>query len=434
MKKYFRLTDCLASGCERGVVGNESRHGRGKGRSRKMLTDQQLEKYAEVLLWGLKTARKGKFRKNDVILVQYDPAAVKLAEILYARILDGGMNPVQRVGLTFGMERSFYDKAGDRQLIFRAPGDKELIEHLNGRIFLRAPDSLTHLKNADPVKIGKFLVSRKSLREIMDRREEKGMYGWTLCTLPTRELIRQAKTTARSYAEQVIKACYLDHENPVGQWEMVYKTVSEIKKWLNGLKVKFFHVESRNIDLKITPGEQRKWVGISGHNIPSFEIFLSPDWRGTEGVYHANLPSFRSGNYVEGVRLTFDKGVVVKAQAAVGEDFTVKQLSMDPGARQVGEFSLTDKRFSRIDRFMADTLFDENFGGAHGNCHVALGSSYMDTYAGNTSDITKALKKKLGFNDSALHWDLVNTERKTVTAHLSSGEKYLVYENGRFII
>ena len=52
-----------------------------------MLTDMQLDRYAEVLLWGLKTARKGRFRKKDVVLIQYDPAAVKLAEILYAKIL-----------------------------------------------------------------------------------------------------------------------------------------------------------------------------------------------------------------------------------------------------------------------------------------------------------------------------------------------------------
>jgi len=411
-----------------------SRQEKQRGKGSDMLTEEQLEKYAEVLLWGLKKARKGTFRKNDLILIQYEPAAVELAEILYGRILDAGMNPVQRMGLTFGMEHRFYAKSNERQLVFRVPGDKDFLEHVNGRIFLRAPDSLTHLKDIDPVKIGKFLISRKPLREIMDRREERGLYGWTLCTLPTPELIRQAKATVKSYTAQVIKACYLDHENPVRQWEMIYKTVGGIKKWLNSLNVKYFHVESKNVDLKITPGRHRKWVGISGHNIPSFEIFLSPDWRGTEGVYHANLPSFRSGNYVEGVRLTFEKGVAVKIQATVGEDFTAKQLAMDPGAGRIGEFSLTDKRFSRIDRFMADTLFDENFGGAHGNCHIALGSSYTDTYTGNPAEITKALKKKLGFNDSSLHWDLVNTEQKTVTAHLWSGEKCLVYDNGRFQI
>jgi len=81
---------------------------------------------------------------------------------------------------------------------------------------------------------------------------------------------------------------------------------------------------------------------------------------------------------------------------------------------------------------MADTLFDENFGGAHGNCHIACGASYTDTFSGDQTSMTPALKKKLGFNDSALHWDMVNTEPKTVTAHLKTGEKLLIYENGCF--
>ena len=81
---------------------------------------------------------------------------------------------------------------------------------------------------------------------------------------------------------------------------------------------------------------------------------------------------------------------------------------------------------------MADTLFDENFGGEHGNCHIAVGASYTDTYAGDPAVMTKALKRKLGFNDSALHWDLVNTEPKTVTSHLTTGERVIIYENGQF--
>jgi aminopeptidase len=59
------------------------------------------------------------------------------------------------------------------------------------------------------------------------------------------------------------------------------------------MKVNRYHIESKTIDLRITPGEQRRWIGISGHNIPSFELFLSPDCRGTEGIYFANQPSFR---------------------------------------------------------------------------------------------------------------------------------------------
>jgi aminopeptidase len=67
------------------------------------------------------------------------------------------------------------------------------------------------------------------------------------------------------------------------------------------------------------------------------------------------------------------------------------------------------------------------------NCHIALGTSYSDTYDGDTSTLTKKIKSKLGFNDSALHWDLVNTEKKQVTAYLKDGKKTVIYENGKFM-
>jgi aminopeptidase len=236
------------------------------------------------------------------------------------------------------------------------------------------------------------------------------------------------------YADQVMKACYLDRNDPVAAWEETYQNAMEIKKRLNRMKIERLHIESDHADLQITPGERRRWVGITGHNIPSFEIFLSPDWRGTTGIYYADQPSYRNGNYVERVKLTFQRGKVARSEAAKGASFLAKQIAMDPGAARVGEFSLTDKRFSRIDRFMANTLFDENFGGRHGNCHLALGSSYSDTYAGNPSSLTRDRKKKLGFNDSALHWDLVNTEDKRVTAYLAEGTKTVIYEKGMFAL
>ena len=397
-----------------------------------MLTENNLERYADVLLWALNTAKKNTLKKDEIVLIQYDLPALRLAEILYGRLLDLGMRPVQRMAATFGMEQSFYQKANPKQLTFIAPGDEELYKNINGRIYLHAPESLTHLKDIDPTKIGKAIVARKSLKDILDRREELQKYSWTLCLLPTEELARQAKMSMKQYTAQVIKGCYLDRDDPVFEWKTIHKKVTVIKKRLTSLPVKYFHMESANMDLRITPGANRKWAGVSGHNVPSFEVFVSPDWRGTEGVYFANLPSFRSGNYVKDVRITFAKGQAVKIEASEGEAFVKKQLAMDPGAHRVGEFSLTDKRFSRIDRFMAETLFDENFGGKEGNCHLAMGSSYSDTYNGDPAKLTEALKKELGFNDSALHWDLVNTEPKTVTAHLTNGKKVLIYDRGVF--
>ena len=398
-----------------------------------MLSEAKLDRYSDVLIWAIKTARKGSYRKNDIFLIRYQLAALKLAEILHAKLLDMGMNPVLRIGLTSGMERNFYEKANQRQLVFHPPGEKKLYENLSGGIYLIAPDSLTHLKDIDPGKIGKTAISMKPFRDILNKREEKGLFGWTLCLVPTEELAKKAGLTIKQYTAQVSRACYLDKADPVQAWKSIYKDAISIKRWLNGLNIKYLHIESKNMDLKISPGKKRRWVGISGHNIPSFEIFHSPDYRGTEGVYYADQPSYRSGNIVKGVRLTFKRGSVVKVEAKKGEAFIAKQATMDKGAGRVGEFSLTDKRFSRINRFMASTLYDENYGGPNGNCHLALGSSYSDSYDGDHARLTKDRKEKLGFNDSALHWDLVNTEKKTVTAHLSSGKKILIYDNGRFL-
>jgi aminopeptidase len=145
-------------------------------------------------------------------------------------------------------------------------------------------------------------------------------------------------------------------------------------------------------------------------------------------------PSFRSGNLVQDLRLEFKAGVVTDIQASLGEEFVRKQLKVDSNADKVGEFSLTDKRFSRIDKFMAHTLYDENFGGAHGNCHIALGASYAETYAQGAGSLSTGLKEELGFNDSALHWDLVNIEPKKVTARLTSGGERLIYQDGCFAL
>ena len=399
-----------------------------------MFTDKQLHRYADVLLWGLKTARAGKIKKNEIILIRYDVAALKLVEIVHKKLIESGLNPVHRLLQTPDMEKNFYSLSSSKQLTFVPPGEEELYKQLNGTIAILAPESLTHLSGVDPAKIAKSLIARKPFRTILDEREEKGLFSWTLCMFPTLELATHAGMSIEEYTRQIAGACFLNRTDPIAQWESVFNQAKSIKQRLNRMDVKKFHIESDHIDLDITPGEQRKWIGISGHNIPSFELFISPDWRGTNGIYFADQPSYRSGNYVKGIRIEFKNGKALHATAEQGEEFLNKQLAMDAGANKLGEFSLTDRTFSKINQFMANTLFDENYGGKYGNSHVALGASYSDTYSGNPSELTKEMKKDLGFNDSALHWDIVNTENKRVTAHLKSGEKTVIYEDGRFTL
>ncbi len=396
-----------------------------------VLSNLQLEKYADVLIWGMKTARPG-FKKYDTVLLRCDLAGLPLGEIVYEKLLKLGYNPVFRVLPTPKMERDFYSLTDENQRKFISAGEKEFYENLNGNIYIHAPASLTHLKGIDTKRQSQAAIARKFLRDIMQKRESAGRFGWTLCTYPTEELAKQAKLSLKEYAAQIIKACFLDEKDPAAKWAQIFKESMEIKKWLNGLKIDYFKVSSENMDLKIKLGEKRKFLGVSGHNIPSFEIFTSPDWRGTEGVYYANLPTYRGGNYVEGIRLEFKNGRAVKISAKKGEDYVKKIMATDAGASQIGEFSMTDRRFSKIDRFMADILFDENHGGKNGNCHLAIGAAYPDTYDGSSAKLSKKDMEKLGFNDSAIHWDLINTQDKLIKAVLKNSREVTIYENGMF--
>src|SRR5581483_6543904 len=170
-------------------------------------------------------------------------------------------------------------------------------------------------------------------------------------------------------------------------------TLERNRELLDGLEIERLHVEGEDADLWIAVGEQRRWLGGRGRNIPSFELFTSPDWRGTEGWIRFNQPLYRYGSMVKGIELTFKKGRVVKAIAKQNEKLLKEMLATDEGASQLGEFSMTDRRISHITKFMAETLFDENMGGEFGNTHVAVGRSFHDTYAPGSSKINKALAK-----------------------------------------
>jgi aminopeptidase len=136
---------------------------------------------------------------------------------------------------------------------------------------------------------------------------------------------------------------------------------------------------------------------------------------------------------VTGIELWFKDGIVVKSKAKTNEK-VLKQMIATPGANRIGEYSLTDKRHSRITKFMAETLYDENIGGEFGNTHMALGMSYKDTFSGDVSKLTKKQAETLGFNDSSVHTDIMSTTDRTVTAHLKDGSEKVIYKNGMFVL
>lgn len=405
-----------------------------------LLTPVQLERYAKVMIWALRTARQNsgpgmEFSKGDVVILRYDPSAGHLAELVYAQLLQEGMNVTLKPDAHFRMSKIYFDNAEDDQLKFLGPWHQELCRNANGLIALCAPESLTHLKDCDPKKMALSALKSKVLEDIYEARELEGLFGWTLCELPTQALADKAQMTLPEYTQEVVRACYLDRDDPVARWQESMDSMERVKQALTDMPIEYLHVVSddRETDLKVWVGEQRRWLGGSGRNIPSFEVFVSPEAGRAEGRFYANEPSFKSGRYVRGVRLEFRNGSVVNLSAEAEEEFVRSRVELDEGSGKIGEFSLTDRRFSEITRFMASTLYDENVGGQNGNCHIAIGSAYKDSYTGD-EPLTPELAEKLKFNDSSEHWDLVTTTPRTVTAHLKDGGEVVIYKDGQFTV
>ena len=221
---------------------------------------------------------------------------------------------------------------------------------------------------------------------------------------------------------------------PVFRWRATATEIRQSVAWLNRLEIERLHVEAEGTDLWVTVGEQRCWAGGESVNVPSFEIATSPDWRGTEGHIAFSEPLYRNGEVIRGIRLAFAGGEVIDASAEEGDAELKAMVATDPGAARIGEFSLTDGRHSRITRFMANTLYDENRGGPAGNTHLALGTSMEEMcYTGDLDGATPERLAALGFNtSSSIHVDIISTSDRTVTATFRNGSTKVVYAGGQF--
>jgi aminopeptidase len=330
------------------------------------------------------------------------------------------------------LARAFYELADDTQLdFFPSAYMGGLIEQVDHQISVISDTDLHALEGVDPALMMRTGRAMKPAIEWRNEKENAGRFTWTLGLYGTAAMAAEAGLSQEEYWKQITDACFLTEEDPIARWREVSGQLKDYVARLNALDIERLHVKGADADLHITLGERRQWVGGTGHNIPSFEIFTSPDWRGTEGWIAFNQPLYRYGNLVRGVRLEFAEGRVVKATAEHNEQVIEAMVSTE-NADKVGEFSLTDRRFSRITRFMAETLYDENVGGPFGNTHLALGKSYHDCYAGDPAALGAQDWARLGFNESTVHTDIVSTTDRVVTASLRGGGEQVIYADGEF--
>jgi len=391
-----------------------------------------LKNYAKVLIDFALGKGKG-IKEKEVVYLQYDLEALPLALAVYKRILEKGAYPIVK-GIDESFQKTMFEVATDDQLkFFPKEYTKSLVNTIDHRIYLIAPTDPFLLKNIDPKKIIIANNEKQMLRKWLFEKEDQGKLTWTLCLYGTEGMAKEAGLSIQEFWQEIINACYLDKEDPIKTWKSTFNQINGLKKKLNDLPVDKIHMISEKTDIYITLGEKRKWQGGGGANIPSFEIFTSPDWRGVNGKIFFNFPLYRYGNIIKNISLEFKDGIIVRATADKNEKL-LREMIKQKNADKIGEFSLTDKRFSKISKFTANTLYDENFGGKFGNCHLAVGASYHDCYDGDVKNMKKNNWEALGFNESVEHCDIINTNDKTVEVILNDGTKKIIYKNGQFVI
>ena len=406
--------------------------------------DEVLRKYADVLINFALGGGKG-IKKGEVVRVSASESCKPLYIAVCNAVVDAGGHVLSHYGpddehgdkrRNISVSRYFYKHASEEQLkFFPAAYLKGLVDQMDHSVFLLAEKDPKALQGVDGKKI---MMRGKALKPFMDWRHKKewaGKFTWTIALYGTPAMAHEAGISEKAYWDQIIKACFLDEKNPIAKWKSVYRDIEKYRSRLNKLspKIDKLHAVGQDMDIWYTLGERRHWHAGSGRNIPSFEIFTSPDWRGTNGWIRVNQPLYRYSNKITGIQLWFKNGKVVKSSAKTNEKL-LKEMIATEGADKIGEYSLTDKRHSRITKFMAETLFDENMGGPFGNSHIALGMSYRDTYSGDVSKLTNQEAKRLGFNDSSVHTDVVSTTDRTVTAHLKDGSTKVIYRKGMFVL
>jgi aminopeptidase len=391
-----------------------------------------LDKYARVLVNFALNSGQG-VKKDEVVRLMANESAKPLYIALRNQILKSGAHVISAYSPD-DTDREFYELASEDQLkFFPAKYLKGLSQQIDHSIGVISETDKHELEGIDPAKIMLKNQSLKPFKDWLDKKENSGRFTWTLALYGTPAMAKESGLSLSEYWDQIIKACFLDQPDPVAAWKSIADQNQEIRSRLDALQIDSLRVVGPEVDLNIRLGQNRKWLGGSGRNIPSFEIFTSPDWRGTEGYIEFNQPLYRYGSLISGIKLEFKNGRVVNSSASQNYPLLKKILEVK-NSDKIGEFSLTDRNHSRITRFMAETLFDENISGPFGNTHIALGSSYDDAYTGDLNNFPKTQKNKLGFNDCAIHNDLISTSDRTVTATLSNGTQRVIYQNGEFTV
>jgi aminopeptidase len=345
-------------------------------------------------------------------LVEHVPLVRAIADSCY----DAGARYVDVAYLDQHVRRSMIEKAPDEVLEWSPEWAVKRIDDLgkeNGAVITITGDPEPELlADLDQTRVGKarpVKIAEAHLRNVMAQ-----LVTWTIISYPNEgwaQTIFGEPDVERLWTD-VERAVRLDEPDPVAAWNDHIARLDGRCKLLNERRFDAIRFRGPGTDLTIGLNKASRWASANTQtsfgrnhvpNLPTEEVFTTPDWRRTEGTVRSTMPLALPGNIIRDLELRFDGGRVVEVKASTGEDYVRAQIEADEGAARLGEVALVDgtSRVGQIGHIFFNTLFDEN-----ATSHIAYGRGIAECVDGSKG-LDETAQQEAGVNQSTVHTDFM---------------------------
>lgn len=317
---------------------------------------------------------------------------------------------------------------------------QDMVDHLPVRIFIESEDP-DGLRGINPKYFKAFAARIKISKPYRDAIDNK--HQWCIAAVPGEAWAKKVhpELSKRAAVEQLWKdilyTARADGEDPIADWEEHNRDLKARSKYLNDLHLRELRYHSANgTDFKVGliptaefhAGRDTTMQGVVyDPNMPTEEVFTSPDRRTAEGIVYATKPLSYQGQLIENFSVRFEKGRAVEVKAEKGQDVLEQIISMDEGCHYLGECALVPKEspIHQSGLLFYNTLFDENAA-----CHLALGFGF-DECVKSFENMTKEELYEIGVNDAGNHTDfMIGSDDLSIDGVDEHGNVHPIFRNG----
>ena len=376
-----------------------------------MTPEERLERYARLAVEVGSNVGEGQL-VWVIALPEHAPLARAVARVAY----ENGARYVDVDYADQHVRRARIELADEDTLGWTPPWALAKVDHIaeqHGALIQIVGDPEPELlADLDGARVGKTRM--KELAERYVKATNKRLINWVILAYPNEGWATSVfgEPDVERLWDAVADATRLDEPDPVEAWRAHIDKLFERGELLNERAFDHLRFEGPGTDLTVGLIPGASWCTaleetVDGRrhvvNMPTEEVFTSPDRRRTEGVVRSTKPLALSGNVVRDLEIRFEGGRAVNVNASSGAELIREQLRQDENACMLGEVALVDgdSRVGRSGLVFLNTLFDEN-----ASCHIAYGAGILDAIA-NGDGKSEAELEGLGFNTSTIHTDFM---------------------------